>query len=128
MLRFTESACVQCGICEATCPEGHRAAPQIDFAAWAAPKRILKEEEPFCCTACGKAFGTSIFARAMADPQQSATNAARLPSRWDDTYQESRRFGMSFFIPRSIAASAGRARGRPGPASEPLQRTKSCFE
>jgi ferredoxin len=64
MLRLTESACVQCGICEATCPEDAIAlAPQIDFAAWAAPKRILKEEEPFCCTACGKAFGTGSSIR-----------------------------------------------------------------
>lgn len=59
MLRFTESACVQCGICAATCPEqAITLAPQIDFAAWQAPKRLLKEEEPFCCTSCGKAFGT----------------------------------------------------------------------
>jgi ferredoxin len=59
MLRFTESACVQCGLCEATCPESAiTLVPQVDFAAWEAPKRILKEEEPFCCTACGKAFGT----------------------------------------------------------------------
>lgn len=60
MLRFTESACVQCGLCAATCPEGAIAlAPQIDFAAWDAPRRVLNEEEPFCCTGCGKAFGTA---------------------------------------------------------------------
>lgn len=59
MLRFTESACVQCGICVSTCPEqAITIAPQIDLAAWAAPKRVLKEEEPFACTSCGKAFGT----------------------------------------------------------------------
>ena len=59
MLRFTESACVQCGICASTCPEqAITLAPQMDFNAWAAPKRILKEEEPFACTSCGKAFGT----------------------------------------------------------------------
>jgi ferredoxin len=58
MLRFTESACVQCGLCAATCPEtAITLTPQIDFAAWEAPKRILKEEQPFCCTACGKPFG-----------------------------------------------------------------------
>ena len=58
-LRFTESACVQCGLCAATCPEDAIAlVPQLDLAAWSAPKRILKEEEPFCCTSCGKAFGT----------------------------------------------------------------------
>ena len=59
MLRFTESACVQCGICVATCPEDAiTIAPQIDLAAWAAPRRVLKEEEPFACSSCGKLFGT----------------------------------------------------------------------
>lgn len=59
MLRFTESACVQCGICAATCPEDAiRLVPRIDFAAWEAPKQVMKEEEPFACTGCGKPFGT----------------------------------------------------------------------
>lgn len=59
MLRFTESACVQCGLCEATCPESAiTIAPQIDFSAWETPRRILKEEEPFCCTECGTPFAT----------------------------------------------------------------------
>jgi ferredoxin len=48
-LRFTESACVQCGICEATCPENAiTLSPGIDFAAWDSPRRLLHEEEPFC--------------------------------------------------------------------------------
>ena len=59
MLRFTESACVQCSICVATCPEDAlRLTPQIDFTAWAAPRRVLKQEEPFACTSCAKPFGT----------------------------------------------------------------------
>ncbi len=59
MLRFTESACVQCGLCERTCPEDAISLqPQIDFEAWAAPKRILNEEAPFHCTSCGKPFAT----------------------------------------------------------------------
>jgi ferredoxin len=59
MLRFTESACVQCGLCEATCPESAiTLTPQLDFDAWETPRRILKEEEPFRCTACGKPFAT----------------------------------------------------------------------
>ena len=59
MLRFTESLCVQCGLCEATCPEKVIAIePQLDFSAWNAPQRVLKEEEPFNCIACGKPFGT----------------------------------------------------------------------
>nr|WP_188914690.1 4Fe-4S dicluster domain-containing protein [Salinarimonas ramus] len=59
MLRFTESLCVQCGLCAATCPEAViTLEPRLDFAAWDAPKRVIKEEEPFACVECGKAFGT----------------------------------------------------------------------
>ena len=58
MLRFVEDACVQCGLCQATCPEHVISLkPQIDFDAARAPARILKEEEPFCCIRCGKPFG-----------------------------------------------------------------------
>jgi ferredoxin len=59
MLRFTESLCVQCGLCEKTCPEKVIALePRLDFAAWDTPLRVLKEEEPFHCIACAKPFGT----------------------------------------------------------------------
>jgi ferredoxin len=59
MLRCTESACVQCGICAATCPEDAiTLVAQIDFPAWEAPRRTLKEEQPFHCTVCEKPFGT----------------------------------------------------------------------
>jgi ferredoxin len=58
MLRFVEDACVQCGLCQATCPEHViTLKPQINFDAARAPARILKEEEPFCCIRCGKPFG-----------------------------------------------------------------------
>jgi ferredoxin len=59
MLRFTESLCVQCGLCQSTCPENViTLEPRLDFKAWNAPLRVLKEEEPFHCIACGKPFGT----------------------------------------------------------------------
>jgi ferredoxin len=59
MLRFTESLCVQCGLCESTCPEKVISIePRLDLAAWNTPLRVLKEEEPFNCIACGKPFGT----------------------------------------------------------------------
>ncbi|HEV7634583.1 MAG TPA: 4Fe-4S binding protein [Bradyrhizobium sp.] len=59
MLRFTESLCVQCGLCESTCPENViTLEPRLDFKAWDAPLQVLKEEEPFNCIACGKPFGT----------------------------------------------------------------------
>jgi ferredoxin len=59
MLRFTESACVQCGLCAATCPEKViTLKPQLDFRAWSAPTRVVKEEEPFHCIGCNKPFAT----------------------------------------------------------------------
>jgi ferredoxin len=58
MLRFAEDACVQCGLCKATCPEKViTLKPQIDFTAATASARVLNEEEPFCCIRCGKPFG-----------------------------------------------------------------------
>src|SRR5712672_789153 len=58
VLRFVEDACVQCGLCQATCPEKViTLTPQLDFRATTAPARVLKEEEPFCCISCGKPFG-----------------------------------------------------------------------
>jgi ferredoxin len=58
MLRFAESACVQCGLCKATCPEKVISlVPQLDFRAATAAPRVLKQEEPFHCVRCGKPFG-----------------------------------------------------------------------
>jgi ferredoxin len=58
ILRFVEDACVQCGLCQATCPEHViTLKPQLDFGAARAPARVLKEEEPFCCIRCNKPFG-----------------------------------------------------------------------
>ena len=58
MLRFAEDACVQCGLCQATCPEKViTLKPQLDFRAATAAARVLKEEQPFCCIRCGKPFG-----------------------------------------------------------------------
>jgi ferredoxin len=58
MLRFAEDACVQCGLCKATCPEKViTLKPQIDFRAATASSRVIKQEEPFACIRCGKAFG-----------------------------------------------------------------------
>jgi ferredoxin len=64
-LRFSEDACVQCGLCQATCPEKViTLRPQIDFRAATSLARVLKEEEPFACIRCGKPFGTrSTIAR-----------------------------------------------------------------
>ncbi|MEE8444823.1 MAG: 4Fe-4S binding protein [Alphaproteobacteria bacterium] len=58
MLRFTEQACIQCGLCRATCPEKViTLTPRISFEAAARGPALLKEEEPFECVSCGKPFG-----------------------------------------------------------------------
>ena len=59
-IHFLESNCLQCGICTRTCPED---------AIWISTRllfdrearstaRLLYEEEPFCCVACGKPFAS----------------------------------------------------------------------
>jgi ferredoxin len=58
LLRFVEDACVQCGLCKATCPEKViTLKPQLDFRAATAMSQVLKEEEPFHCIRCGRPFG-----------------------------------------------------------------------
>ncbi len=58
-LQFAESACVQCGLCAATCPEKVITLnPRLDFEAWSAGRRVVKEEEPYHCIRCSKPFGT----------------------------------------------------------------------
>lgn len=58
LLRFTEAACVQCGLCKATCPEKVMSlVPRINFNAAVTDPRVLKQEEPFHCIRCDKPFG-----------------------------------------------------------------------
>ena len=58
-LRFIERNCVQCGLCESTCPEGAISlVPRLNLADTAKKPEILNETEPFDCVRCGKAFGT----------------------------------------------------------------------
>jgi ferredoxin len=59
-LNFREWNCVQCGLCERTCPENAitlNARFVHDVEARERP-RALHEEQPFCCVACGKPFAT----------------------------------------------------------------------
>lgn len=71
LLKFDESLCVQCGLCSATCPEKViTLESRIDFTAFEAGYKTLKEEEPFCCTRCAKPFGTkSTIERVIAKLQ-----------------------------------------------------------
>ena len=58
-LRFTESACVQCGLCQTTCPESViTLEPRYNFSSDALTPQILNEAEPFECVSCGKPFGS----------------------------------------------------------------------
>lgn len=59
-LGFIEANCLQCGICTSTCPEDAiTLSPRLLLDAQARNQpRILNEEEPFCCTSCGKPFAT----------------------------------------------------------------------
>ena len=57
-LGFTEDACVQCGLCQQTCPEKViTLQPRLDFTNAAKERRELKSEEPFACIRCAKPFG-----------------------------------------------------------------------
>lgn len=58
-VRFTEAACVQCGLCKSTCPEKViTLVPQFDFTSAALSPRVLNGEDPFNCIKCGKPFGS----------------------------------------------------------------------
>lgn len=59
-LLFREDACLQCGICVATCPEKViTLVPQFNLSDKAMATALVIEDEPFHCTSCGKAFGTT---------------------------------------------------------------------
>jgi len=65
-LRFVEAACVQCGICEATCPESAiTLEPRYNLSNNVMQPRTLHEDEPACCTSCGKAFAAGGMLRAV---------------------------------------------------------------
>jgi ferredoxin len=58
-LSFREDLCVQCGLCRTTCPENViTLKPRVNFKKSVTAHQLIKEEEPFECTSCGKAFGT----------------------------------------------------------------------
>ena len=72
-LTFREEVCVQCGLCAATCPEKViTLTPRLNFPALDGRITLIKEEEPFHCIACNKAFGTrSTIERVIAKLQSS---------------------------------------------------------
>ena len=65
-LRFIESKCVQCGICEKTCPERAIAlTPRLNLAPEAKAPRIVNEAAIFQCIRCGKPLGTEKMVERM---------------------------------------------------------------
>jgi ferredoxin len=85
MLRFAEEACVQCGLCQATCPEQViTLKPRLDFRNGSGGVRVLKEEEPFRCIRCRKPFGVKstieLVAAKLADKHWMFKNS---PERLD---------------------------------------------
>ena len=85
MLRFNEEACVQCGLCKATCPEKViTLKPRLDFRAGSGGARVLKEEIPYCCIRCGKPFGVkSTVERVVAKLADSHWMFKDSPERLD---------------------------------------------
>lgn len=58
-LRFIERNCVQCGLCEKTCPENSiQLLPRLLLGEKAKETVVLNQAEPFDCVLCGKPFGT----------------------------------------------------------------------
>ena len=58
-LTFQEGACIQCGLCQSTCPEKVISLePRYRFGEQANDREVVKEEEPFECVSCGKPFAS----------------------------------------------------------------------
>ena len=83
-LSLREADCIQCGLCQATCPEQ---VIRLQPGFLAAPERrerlILKEEPAFACIRCGKPFATTstvsaIKARLADHPYFAGEAMARL--------------------------------------------------
>ena len=68
-LRFIEANCVQCGICADACPEGAvtlESRFHFDHNV-VTTTRTLKEEAPFRCIVCNKAFATQSMITRMTE-------------------------------------------------------------
>ena len=66
-LSFIEWNCVQCGLCENTCPEKAISlnARLLSDSNIRMARRVLNEEEPFKCLGCGKPFTTQSMIQKM---------------------------------------------------------------
>ncbi|HIJ61088.1 MAG TPA: 4Fe-4S binding protein [Rhodospirillaceae bacterium] len=67
-LAFHEASCVQCQLCRVTCPEhAIQLERRLAFGPLGSRRRILKEEEPYPCIRCGKAFGVRSMVERMVE-------------------------------------------------------------
>ena len=65
-LRLVEKNCVQCGLCETTCPENAISlVPRLLVAPERKQAVLLNEAQPWTCIRCGKPFGTLKAIEAM---------------------------------------------------------------
>ncbi len=65
-LRFVERNCVQCGLCEQTCPENAiQLLPRLLFAESAKQAQVLNEAKPYHCIKCQKPFATAQMIETM---------------------------------------------------------------
>ena len=65
-LRFVERNCLQCGLCQQTCPENAISLqPRLLLTPQAREPVTLNEEEPFPCVRCAKPFGTRSMIERM---------------------------------------------------------------
>ena len=66
LLKFLERNCVQCGLCEKTCPEDAiTLRPRLLLTPAVREARVLNETQPFHCVSCGKVFGTQQMVATM---------------------------------------------------------------
>ena len=57
---------MQCGLCEATCPEDAVSlVPRLLLTPAVREARVLNETRPFHCVSCNKPFGTQQMVEAM---------------------------------------------------------------
>lgn len=65
-LRFIEKNCVQCGLCETTCPEeAISLTPRLLLTEQARQALVLNETQPFHCVRCQEPFATASMIQSM---------------------------------------------------------------
>jgi len=81
-LKFIERNCVQCGLCEKTCPEDAISLePRLLLGPQAQSAVVLNEAEPFNCVRCGKPFATRKIIESMVGRLSTHSMFTTEPSR-----------------------------------------------